>query len=236
MESRNTRRKFEVQFAAGENSYPHSAIWRVWAARNSPDLFLTVVGTGGQIKATVHCPHDNRPTWKRHLGFSSDAKGQLAEFLRAGGQNRHLVTWTPQDLGNGILLEWRIHILGTALKKSRNPASEKTNLLPLPAPNACLVICVLIAPPSLAGMTPCLTDGESQLFERGNLSDGRVIWIMSSYPTLDRIQLPKPSGNKTYTFYGSPDSAPTVESEMRAIVTTGMEGGFSLWDMAVDFE
>jgi hypothetical protein len=73
MTSAKVKREFVVRFAAGKESSAYSGVWRVWAAKKTPDLYLANRSLGGQVKATVHCPKPDAPTWKRHYGFVYNA-------------------------------------------------------------------------------------------------------------------------------------------------------------------
>src|SRR5688572_24955366 len=115
-------RPFVCRVAAGKESHALSGVWRIWAARNKPELYLAARDVG-QIKATVHCPRPGRATWKRHFGFTSDAQGRVADAVRASGQERHQATWPGAKLAPDLSLEWRIFVLGTALRKQPLPVS-----------------------------------------------------------------------------------------------------------------
>src|SRR2546423_874476 len=98
------RRPFLCRFAAGEYSGAVSGIWRVWAARNRPELYIAIRSLGGKIKAPVHCPRPDRPTWGRHFGFVQNATGAVAEAVLAQGGSRHKITWTGANLAEEVSL------------------------------------------------------------------------------------------------------------------------------------
>jgi hypothetical protein len=57
-------KRFVCQFAVGRKNLAYSGIWRVWTAKNTPDLYLAAQSISGELKATVHCPRPPHFGWK----------------------------------------------------------------------------------------------------------------------------------------------------------------------------
>src|SRR5215216_1775003 len=88
MTKQSTGSKFVCRFAAGDQSGMLCGEWRIWSARNQPDLYVAIRSLG-EIKAVVHCPREGRLTFRRHYGFDATAKGPVVEADRARGVSRH---------------------------------------------------------------------------------------------------------------------------------------------------
>ena len=191
MTSERATREFVVRFAAGEKSLAYSGIWRVWTARKTPDLYLAIRSLGGVVKASVHAPRLNLPTWKRHYGFVNNAKGDVAAAVRADGTSRHKATWLGADLGNGVTLEWRIFISAPALGKSSLSVGPEIALIPPPAGGMCLIVAVLLGPTQPTSGYPRVEDFDTKLLAEGRLSDGRRVWVTYCYVALGQIKIPR---------------------------------------------
>jgi hypothetical protein len=76
--------RFVCKFAVGRSDLAFSAIWRVWTARNQPDLYLAMQSIAGQLKASVHCPRPPHVGWKRHLGVPKEVIGGSSEGPKEG--------------------------------------------------------------------------------------------------------------------------------------------------------
>jgi hypothetical protein len=123
--------RFVYKFAAGRKGGATSGVWRLWTARNQPDLYLAINGLGG-LKATVHCPRANRPTWARNWGFTSETTYEVAKLVNAAMPGRHKLSWTGARLAPEVTLEWRIFIFGEGLRKS--PIIVSGDVAPLSQP------------------------------------------------------------------------------------------------------
>jgi hypothetical protein len=60
-------RRFEFSFGVGEPNGNHSMVWKLWAARNTDDVFITARWLGGMVKAALHEPRP-RLSAERHVG------------------------------------------------------------------------------------------------------------------------------------------------------------------------
>jgi hypothetical protein len=85
--------RFIAKFAVGRKRGAASGVWRLWTAKNQPDLYLAIDGLGG-IKATVHCPRVDKPTWARHWGFADGTTYEVAKLVGAAQPGRHKLSWT----------------------------------------------------------------------------------------------------------------------------------------------
>lgn len=93
--------RFIFKFAAGKKGGATSGVWRLWTAKNQPDLYLAINGLGG-IKATVHCPRVDKPTWASFWGFTSDTKYEVAKLVRAAQPGKRKLSWTAARLSHYI--------------------------------------------------------------------------------------------------------------------------------------
>jgi hypothetical protein len=224
-------RSFVCSFAAGRDSLAFSGIWRVWAARNKPALFLAVEAVG-EIKATVHCPDDDKPTWKRHYGFWYDAKGEVADAVRAEGGSRHQATWNGAPVGKGRTIEWRIFVLETALRKTPLQVTNKAKLVPPPGQKQCLVFAVILGPASADSDYPHASDAATHLLAAGSLCDGRRVWITYCYTAA--MEIPAPS-NPNPRIFGSREAMRSAPSELRvSLVADNSDGSLVFWDCRVE--
>jgi hypothetical protein len=105
-------KRFACQFAVGEDGQACSGVWRVWAAKNWPDLYLTALGMGGQIKASIHLPRRARSI---PIG---DGIGDSISEPRAMLRKQQKETAAPTrscPVGPDCTLEWRINFPGSII-------------------------------------------------------------------------------------------------------------------------
>ena len=79
MSEQTTTSRFVSRFAAGDHTGMLSGEWRIWSAKNQPDLYVAIRSLG-QFKAAVHCPRADKPTWRRHKASRGD--GGLSKARR----------------------------------------------------------------------------------------------------------------------------------------------------------
>lgn len=174
MTTNHRPRPFICRVAAGHSGSTLSGVWRIWAAKNQPDLYVAIRSLGGHVKATVHCPRVGMPTWKRHFGHVT-------------GANRHKVSWTGAKLDDHCTLEWKIFVQGTALGKVPRPVSSDVTLVRPPAEGECLVVGVIIGPLMETVGYPREQSLETHLAAEGRLSDGRRVWVTYCYGSHDVV-------------------------------------------------
>jgi hypothetical protein len=76
-------RPFDCKFGVGQPDGCHSMVWKVWAAKNTDDVFITARWEGGRIKATLHEPRPRlRP--ERHVGLTGEYVKVLKSSQLAG--------------------------------------------------------------------------------------------------------------------------------------------------------
>jgi hypothetical protein len=126
--------RFVCRFAVGRDGLAYSSVWRVWTAKNKPDLYIAVARLGGELKATVHAPHPPHTGWKRHFGFHYDAASFIAQQAKQAG-GPHKVQWTGHQIAPDMTLEYRVIIRGTSLEKDGAPVANNVVLVPIPSPN-----------------------------------------------------------------------------------------------------
>src|SRR5215212_4898589 len=117
--------KFVCEFAAGQDEISRSSVWRVWSAKNRPDLYLAVRMLSGTMKASVHAPRPGLPVPWRSYAFTSEST-HPARYEQGG---RHKLSWQGEALAPGYSIEWRIVIPGPALSPKGNPCLPSTTLL-----------------------------------------------------------------------------------------------------------
>jgi hypothetical protein len=60
------QRQFERRFGLGDPNGEHSMVWKVWASRNTPDVYVTARSLWGAMKASIHA------SGERHVGIASE--------------------------------------------------------------------------------------------------------------------------------------------------------------------
>jgi hypothetical protein len=173
--------RFEFEFGAGQGNQVLSGIWRVWSAKNHPDLYLATTVLSGTTKASIHLPRPpERPCCWRSYSFTSEAKGPVAEeAVQDGG--RHKVTWPGAVLGGGFTLEWRVIFPGPAMALSERTPSGKTTLLAPPATDKALIVITGLGPRSSDAVAPRVDDYDAPLLAEGHLCDGTLVWMRYLY-------------------------------------------------------
>jgi hypothetical protein len=179
-------KRFVCRFSVGKEGLAYSGVWRVWTARNQPDLYLAVEAISGQQKATVHCPRPSRPDWERHYGFPIEATGPVATAAKRDS-GPHKVRWTGCQIGPDCTLEYRVIFSGKSLDKFGKAVRADTTLLPIPAEQEFVEVAVVLGPTRPTVGYPRETDSPTHLLSEGRLSDDRKVWV---------VYCTKPTNNK----------------------------------------
>jgi hypothetical protein len=224
---------FACRLAFGNNRQASSGIWRVWAAKNRPHLFCAVTRISGHVKATVHCPSTEYPTFKRHWGFvyfeEGKAPGEVAEMVRATGESRHKATWKGADVGGGFTLEWRIFFPESSRRVAPLAVDARTQLMPMPGVGECGVVFVMLGEPHACLRSANLIGAEPKLLKEGRLSDGRPVYIFYAYFLAP--PLPSPSVLQPTKFLSkSALRSPNDELRVQAI-SDAEDGSLVFWDL-----
>ena len=171
--------RFKSQFAVGEAGQACSGTWRVWSAKNKPDLYIACLNMGGQIKASIHAPKPPQHLgWRRHYGFDRDAKGEIAKAVKRDSV-RHKILWPGCPLAPGHMLEWRVTFPGSSLSADTFPAPfAGTTLIPIPSRLEQVEVVVIVGPPSDKDYYPRDKDVPTHLLAEGRLSDDRRVWVV----------------------------------------------------------
>jgi hypothetical protein len=170
------QRQFECRFGVGNPEGKHSLIWKVWASRNTADVYVTTRamggGTramGGSMKASIHA------SGQRHIGLTSEYAQDKS--------TRHLERWLGgYELSGDATIEFHIRIPTDELRSF--PLSErdlKKNVVwlpPAPESHASLITLLFLAPE--ARHTPPSGDDEVQLICAGTLADLRQVWLVGA--------------------------------------------------------
>jgi hypothetical protein len=159
------QRQFECRFGVGDPNGKHSMVWKVWASRNTPDVYVTARSLRGAMKASIHA------SGERHVGLTSERALDKTK--------RHYDRWFGgHKLDEGISLEFLIQIPTAELRCFWLDAKDlKSNVVWLPpSPGKTMSIAVLLLAPQ---RQPVGRD-EQHLIAQGTLSDLRQVWVMHS--------------------------------------------------------
>jgi hypothetical protein len=227
--------RFVCRFAVGHGNVALSGVWRVWTAKNQPDLYIAIRPLGGEIKATVHCPRPPlRPNWERHFGFVKEASSNIATKAKKDG-GPHKVRWTGHPLGPSCTLEYRVRIQGKSLSKKGETVSPDVTLLPVPSEHEYLEVVVLIGPKGPTTGYPRDSQSETHLLSEGRLSDDRRVWVVYNICPMPKMdegppQVLSPKGYIDETVDLS------AASNLRAALFGAQEDGSLLFvDMRAEF-
>jgi hypothetical protein len=158
-------------------------VWKVWAARNTGDVFITARWLGGKVKATLHEPRPGLGA-ERHVGLTKEYIDRLKSLQSWRGGSRHFIRWEGgTELGNDHTLEFVVRFPTAELRKfplSRSDLARKIVWL-TPAPEGQVLEVFLLYVPSEAQVhTELPTDGGPQLIRAGRLADGRQVMLVAS--------------------------------------------------------
>jgi len=168
---------FVCRFAVGRDGLAYSGVWRVWTAKNKPDLHIAVRALGGELKATVHAPHPPHTGWERHFGFNKNATSVVSQQAKKDG-GPHKIRWTGCKIGPDTTVEYRVIIRGTSLEETGQPVTNEVVLLPTPSRQEYLEVGVILGPTGPTSGYLRERDGETYLVGEGRMSDDRRVWIV----------------------------------------------------------
>lgn len=228
--------RFVYRFAVGANGLRYSGEWRVWTAKRKPDLHLGVRKVAGQFKATVHAPWPPHEGWERHCGYPMDATGEVARHAKANG-GPHKVRWSGCELAPGWSLEFRVIIRHQSLEQKGVPATNETQLLPIPLAGEYGEVGVLLGPPG-SREYPRERDGASQLLAEGEMVDGRRVLVVyavraiTAVPGRPDTSAPDPSSGKGFV----DPNADLANGRFRAVaIDRRDDGSLQLFDLKATF-
>jgi hypothetical protein len=180
MEKRHYKRatsRFVCRFAVGRNGLAYSSVWRVWTAKNKPDLYIAVASLGGELKASVHAPHPPHTGWKRHFGFDYHASSFISRQAKQEG-GPHKVEWTGHQVAPDMTVEYRVIIRGTSLENDGQQVASNVVLVPIPSRDEVVEVYVILGPKGWTTGPPRERDRNTYLLSEGRLSDDRPVWIV----------------------------------------------------------
>ena len=222
-------RPFDCCFGVGQPDGCHSMVWKVWAARNTDDVFITARWLGGTIKATLHEPRPGLRA-ERHVGLT----GEHIELLKSRqlwrGGSRHFIRWEGgTELGDGHTLEFVVRFPTAELRRfplSQSDLARKVVWL-TPAPEGqVLEVCLLYVPSRAQVRTELPTDGGTQLVCVGRLSDGRQVMLVASAqpdrPKTDQSLKLMQDMAERFRLAGKPPSS--LDDRVRLTVIFELEG------------
>jgi hypothetical protein len=230
--------RFVCRFAVGRNNLAYSGVWRVWTAKNQPDLYLAVQAISGEMKATVHCP---RPPlhldWERHYSFPKEASGEVAAAAKKDG-GPHKVRWTGCAVGPFCTLEYRVIFRGKSLEKNGKIVPANTALLPVPTEQEYVEVAVLLGPTAPTNGYPRDKDASTQLLREGHLSDGRRVWVVyCTRPIETNKNEPPPQQQSLIAAKHYVDTSVDLSNiSMRAALFGAQsDGSLAFWDMHAEY-
>jgi hypothetical protein len=227
--------RFVCCFAVGRENVALSGVWRVWTAKNQPDLYIAVRQLSGEIKATVHCPRPPlHPNWERHFGFVKEAASEIAQKAKED-VGPHKVRWTGHVIGLSCTVEYRVRIQGKSLSKEGLAVSADTTLLPVPSEQEYLEVAVLLGPTVPTTGCPRESQGETHLLGEGRLLDGRRVWVVYYIRPMPKID-ERPPQRLFPKGYMNAAADLSTASRLRAVLFGAQEDGNLLfWDMRAEF-
>jgi hypothetical protein len=154
-----TTRNFECWFGVGEPDGKHSMVWKVFASRHTPDVYVTARPRGGTMKVSIH------KSGERLMGLmQKDRERWYGGYHLEGDATLEFLVRFPTA-------ELRQFPLGDSDMKSI------VWLTPAPEPEA-LEIGLFYFPPE---PQPVFYggNGSTQLVGTGRLSDSRQVWLVA---------------------------------------------------------
>jgi hypothetical protein len=162
------QRPFECRFGVGNPDGKHSLVWKVWASRNTPDVYVTAPSMGGMMKASIHA------SGQRHIGLASEYSQDKSA--------RHFDRWLGgyKSKEGSMSIEFQIRIPTGELRafplRERDLKNNVIWLPPAPESQAMAVLLLFLAPDE-ARLTPSSGD-DPQLICAGTLADSRQVYLM----------------------------------------------------------
>jgi hypothetical protein len=132
------QRQFECRFGVGDPNGKHSLVWKVWASRNTPDVYVTARSMQGAMKASIHA------SGQRHVGLTSE--------YALDKTKRHYDRWLGgHKLTEGVSLEFLIQIPTVELRSFPLGTGDlKNNVVWLqPSPDQTMTIVILLLAPEM---------------------------------------------------------------------------------------
>jgi hypothetical protein len=224
------------RFAVGQNGLAYSGVWRVWTAKNQPDLYLAVRNIAGEMKASVHGPRPPHTGWERKYSFTMEASGELAKAVKQDS-GPHQVRWPGCPITPDCTLEFRIIFRGISLDKNGLAVQPDTALLPIPSEYEFLEVAVLLGSPNapvneyprFGGNTP------TRLLSEGRLSNGYRVWVVYYTTQMNREHSPQQHLITPDKFYTDPTIDLTKVSSLRAGVFGVEDRHLVFWDMSAKY-
>lgn len=167
-------RSFECRFGVGDPRGRHSSVWKVWAARHTPDVYITSRMLGGDMKASIHA------SGQRHVGLTSTHISKATSTGAWSGGNRHFDRWEGgYDLGSGATLEYLLRFPTDHLRTF--PLDEKQELaskwIPAAPPGCAMEIGLFFVPAGRAAEGG--QNEPSELICHGRLVDARSMLLVA---------------------------------------------------------
>jgi hypothetical protein len=215
------QRPFEYRFGVGDPDGKHSLVWKVWASRNTPDVYITAPSMGGMMKASIHA------SGQRHIGLTSEYTQDKS--------TRHFDRWLGgyKHKEGGPSLEFQVRIPTGELRSFPLREREKKNVVWLPpAPESqAMAVMLLFVPPDLS-LTP--DEGWPRLICAGTLADSRQVclWgmIVPDKPLNNQAELLQDYRKKLESTGIVPSS---LDDSVRLVVGTNYGGVRGWTEMAL---
>jgi hypothetical protein len=163
------RRPFECRFGVGNPQGKHSLVWKVWASRNTADVYVTTRAMSGRMKASIHA------SGRRHVGLTSE--------YAQDNSARHFHRWLGgYELKRNATIEFYILIPTDDLRffplSDRDLKKNVVWLPPAPESHSRLIVLLFLAPDEAPPTFP--SDDKMQLICVGALADLRQAWLVGA--------------------------------------------------------
>ena len=196
-------RAFICRFGVGDLSGQHSSVWRVWSARNSPDLYLGTRSTTGKLKVSFH------KSGKRNFSLTSNIERELRARGRWHLDTRHLDQWLGGvQVDPGLMLEYRIWFPASDLRHFDMNERETKDVTWLPAPpdGEALEVTFLIGTHKRSeNWWPGRNSMGTRLLAEGRVQAGVWVWLVyrpAKPPNLTNRNISFPKVTKTMEVKG----------------------------------
>jgi hypothetical protein len=164
------RSGFVCKFVVGKKNGPRASVWRVWAGRKKPDLYIAATSVAGKVKASLHA------SGIRHVGLTSQYAASTQQT-----EKRNIQRWVGgHAIGGGCSLELQICFPTSQLRNFGNADAVASEVIWLAAaPVGMMVrVCIVLGPDDSRSGWPGRNNSGSFLIAEGRLSDLRRVWVV----------------------------------------------------------
>lgn len=170
------RDTFVCRFAVGDPSGRRSSIWRFWAGRKSPDLYIAARSVAGLVKASLHA------SGARHVALTSQFATRQRKKEEADRASRYFQQWNASvAIGQSCSLEFQVCLPTQHLRPFGEHDRSDSEVVWIPAapPEHMIQVCVLFGPKTETVSWPGSKQAGTALVSQGRLSDAKRVWLVS---------------------------------------------------------